>query len=345
MLYAGAHGQTEAQMASALGFTLPQDRLHPALNWLDLELSSRAEADPGEGGGQPFRLDVVNQVWAQIGFEFLPSYLDTLAVSYGAGLQLLDFQKHPEPSRIAINDWVADQTHQRIQDLLPEDSIGQDTRVVLTNAVYFSASWREPFDESRTRDASFQPLAGAPVMVPTMYHSGEMGAYAAGDGYMLAELPYVGDQVVMTFLVPDAGRFAEIEAGLTGAGLTSMLATLEPSGLDIALPRFKVEFDLSMIETLGALGMIDAFVASKADFSGIDGQPDLVVGAVQHKAFIKVDEKGTEAAAATGVALVPTAEPVVQEVQIDRPFLFFLRDRPTGAVLFIGRVTDPAAFR
>jgi serpin B len=342
MLYAGARGDTESQMAEALGYTLPQDRLHPAMNWLDLELSSRADADPGEGGGQPFTLRIVNHLWGQTGFSFLPAFLDTLAVSYDAGLSLFDFTKEAAAARVAINDWVAAQTHDRIKDLLPEGLPTPDTRLVLTNAVYFYASWMHPFEHSATHDAPFHLDGGSDVSVPTMHKVDDDGAFAAGDGYVVAEMPYVGGQVAMTLVVPDAGRFDEIEASLTAERLDAMIADLHPSALDIAMPSFQFELGLSLPQALAALGMVDAF-GPKSDLSGIDGARDLFVQAIIHKAFIKVDEDGTEAAAATAVVVGDTAEPIRDTVNVDRPFLFFLRDRGTGAILFVGRVTNPAA--
>jgi serpin B len=342
MLYAGARGDTASQMADAIGFTLPQDRLHPAMNWLGLELASRADVPTGEGEeGAPFALRVVNRVWGQNGFHFEPAFLDTLSVSYDAGVGLFDFAHDAENARVAINDWVADQTEQRIRDLLSRDHITAATKVVLTNAVFFTASWAMPFPEARTQPASFQPLTGAAVSVPTMHKFDEDCAFAEGDGYVLAEMPYVGHQVAMTLLVPDAGRFAEVEASLTGARLTEMLAGLVPGALDIALPRFQFQGSLDLPAQLTALGMHDAFEPT-ADFSGIDGARDLVVSAVVHKAFIKVDEHGTEAAAATAVVIGPPSVPQSHTVVVDRPFLFFLRDRGTGAILFVGRVTNPA---
>jgi serpin B len=343
MLYAGARGDTESQMAAALGYTLPQERLHPAMNWLGLELASRADAPTGDDEeGAPFALRVVNRVWGQNGFHFEPGYLDTLSVSYDAGLGLFDFAHDAENARLAINDWVAAETEQRIRDLLSRDHITATTKVVLTNAVYFTASWAKPFPEAGTQPASFQPLSGAAVTVPIMHKLDDECAFAEGDGYVIAEMPYVGHQVAMALLVPDAGRFAEIEAGLTGARLTQMLAGLTPGALDISMPKFQLAGSLDLPAQLTALGMHDAFDAN-ADFSGIDGARDLVVSAVVHKAFIKVDEHGTEAAAATAVVVGPPSIPQSHTVVIDRPFLFFLRDRGTGAILFVGRVTNPAA--
>ncbi len=343
MLYAGARGDTETQMATALGYTLPQDRLHPAMNWLDLELSSRADADPGDHGGKPFALRVVNRIWGQTGFEVLPAFLDTLATSYDAGLSLFDFSKDAPAARVAINAWVAEQTNGRIKDLLPEGLPDENSRLVLTNAVYFYASWKKVFDHDATHAATFHPLVGADVSVPMMHKHDEDGAYAAGDGYVLAELPYVGDQVAMTLLVPDAGRFAEIEASLTGEKLDTMLAGLEPAGLEISVPRFQIEHSLDLPELLAALGMTSAFDPLKADLSGINDTEPLYVKAVLHKAFIKVDEDGTEAAAATDVVIEGDGALIEENVTVDRPFLFFLRDRVTGTIIFVGRVTNPAA--
>ena len=343
MLYAGAHGQTETQMAAALGYTLPQERLHPAMNWLDLALASRAAAVPDEHDGHPFELKVVNRIWGQTGFAFLPAFLDTLAVSYAAGLRLFDFTTQAEPARQAINDWVAEATHERVKNLLPQGSVTPDTRLVLTNAVYFLASWKKPFAEASTQPAPFGLLDGTSVTVPMMHKLDEECAYAAGDGYVLAELPYVGDQVAMTLLVPDTGRFDEIEGSLTGERLATLLGSLHSSGLDISLPRFQFELAIDLAGTLQSLGMTDAFDVGAADFSGIDGTRSLAVSAARHKAFIKVDEQGTEAAAATAVVVGPPSVPTFETVNVDRPFLFFLRDRSTGAILFVGRVVNPAA--
>ena len=342
MLYVGARGNTETQMAAALGFTLPQDRLHPAQNWLDLELSSRSEVDTSATGGHPFKLSIVNKLWAQDGFELVPAFLDTLAASYDAGVQLLDFAASPESARLAINAWVAEKTEERIKDLLVPGTISPLTRVVLTNAVYFFASWSVPFEESHTVDGTFHPLEGLPVTVPMMNKWDEEATYAKGDGYELVQMDYLGHQVAMTLLVPDPGHFEDVEAGLTGASLQAMFDELHSASVHIGMPRFQIDLALDLVPVLSALGMTDAFADGRADFSGIDGTTDLVVTAVAHKAFIKVDEKGTEATAATAIVAGPTASPEPVSITIDRPFLFFLRDRVTGAILFVGRVTNPA---
>jgi serpin B len=340
MTYAGARGETEQQMAAALHFALPQDRLHPAFNGLDLMLASRGEGASGKDD-EGFRLNVVNAVWGQAGYEFLGAFLDTLAENYGAGLRLLDFRTDPEASRRTINDWVSDQTEGLIQDLIPQGVIDQLTRLVLTNAIYFNAAWAEPFEAKKTEDRPFYLLDGNPVTVPMMHNSASYG-YAQGSGYQAIELPYDGHELSMVVLLPDTGTFGAFEGSLDGSRLDAILGDLRQQSITLTMPKFKFDSDFSLSGALAALGMPAAF-SSDADFSGMDGKRDLFIQEVVHKAFVTVDEEGTEAAAATGVVIGLMAAPgAPTEVTVDRPFLFLIRDVETGAILFLGRVLDPA---
>jgi serpin B len=334
MLYAGARGDTESQMAGALEYLLPQARLHPFFNKLDLELNSRGK------GSRPFRLDIVNATFGQTGYTFLAPYLDTLAINYGAGLNLLDFQADPEGSRRLINDWVDSRTGGRIKDLLPDGSISSLTRLVLANAIYFKADWLKKFEKDDTRDADFD-TGSRTVTVPTMHSTQKKASYGKGSGYQAASIPYDGEEVSMVIIVPDRGAMASFEQGLDVTLLDEILARMEPITVDLALPRFKFEYDLDLMRVLKALGMNDAF-SEKADFSGLDGRRDLFVSGVFHKAFVEVKEEGTEAAAATAAGAVATSMPASVSLEVDRPFVFLIRDRETGAILFMGRVVDPS---
>jgi serpin B len=337
MTYAGARGDTGTQMADALDFTLSQDRLHPAFNSLDLALASRGRGAAGKDG-EGFRLHVVNAIWGQAGFEFLDEYLDLLAENYGAGLRLLDFIKETEPSRVTINDWVSDQTEQRIKDLIPPGSINTLTRLVLTNAIYFNAAWEFPFDEKATSPADFYLLDGSTVTVPMMRNDESFG-YADGDGYLAVELPYDGHELSMVIVMPEAGQFASFESSLTGERAADIIGSIEYQRILLSMPKWEYDYSLGLKDALTSLGMGVAFTEA-ADFSGMDGRRDLVIQDVLHKAFVSVDEAGTEAAAATAVIVGLTSMP--PQVTIDRPFIYFIRDIETGAILFVGRVIDPS---
>jgi serpin B len=341
MTYAGAHGTTESQMAETLHFTLDQDDLHPAFNRLDLELNGRGEIGPPyEGEG--FELSVVHATWGQRGYTFLRSYLDVLAVHYGAGLRLLDFVADPGGSRETINDWVSKETNGRIVDLLPPDAIDATVRLVLTNAIYFNAPWLKPFDDALTSSGTFEPLAGGAVSVPMMRQASMFG-YTAWNGGQAVELPYNGDTLSMVLLVPDRGAYGSFEEDLDLGRYEEIVGALELRQVDLRLPKFEYGYDASLVEPLVALGMTDPF-GTAADFSGIDGTHDLSISMVLHKAWVSVDEAGTEAAAATAV-IVPiggSPDPPVT-LTVNRPFLFVIRDLPTGSILFVGRVVNPAA--
>lgn len=341
MTCAGARGETEQQMAETLHFTLPQDRLHPAFNALDLELASRGEGTKGKDH-EGFRLHIVNAIWGQRDYAFLNDFLDVLAENYGAGLRLLDFVHQPDQSRVAINDWVSDQTEGKIENLIPQGLIDALTRLVLTNAIYFNAAWLDPFDKGSTQDGTFHTLDGLDVTVPMMAQTKSFN-YAAGDGYQAVELPYDGRELSMIILLPDSGQFEAFENTLDAALVDNIVSDLETRQVALTMPRFEFESEFSLADILAAMGMPVAFTGD-ADFSGMTGNRELAISDVVHKAFVSVDEAGTEAAAATAVVMRLTAapgEPV--QVTVDRPFVFLIRDSGTGTVLFMGRVVNPSA--
>ena len=341
MTYAGARGETAEQMADTLQFLLEQASLHPAFNWLDAELAKRGEGAQGKDG-EGFRLNIVNAIWGQKDYEFLPDFLDVLAENYGAGLRILDFITETEKSRLAINDWVSNQTEGRIEDLIPPGAIDALTRLVLTNAIYFNAAWENPFDEKMTADGPFYLLNGEQVTVPMMRQTESFG-YTAGDGYQAVELFYDGCELSMVILLPEAGQFEAFEKTLNAQQVSDIISGLQPTEVALTMPKFEFDSEFSLKDTLAGMGMPIAF-SSVADFSGMTGKRELYISDVVHKAFVAVDEKGTEAAAATAVIMTLTAvpEPPV-EVTIDRSFIFLIRDIETGAILFVGRVMNPGA--
>ncbi len=341
MTWAGARGETETDMASAMHFLLPQTQLHPALNKLDLDLASRGQGAKGKDGAG-FRLHVLNAIWGQQGYKFTPQYLDTLATNYGAALRVLDFMKQPDQSRITINDWVAQQTENRIKDLIPAGSINSLTRLVLTNAIYFNAAWAQPFQKGATSEGTFHRLNGSDVTASMMRQTDSF-RYSEGTNYQATELPYDGNELSMIVILPKAGTFGDFEQSFDSASLKAIVDGLKTREVALTMPKFGYETSMSLKQSLGALGMGIAFTDS-ADFSGMDGAHDLRIQDVIHKAFVAVDEDGTEAAAASAVIVGTTAMPVnTAEMKVDRPFLFLIRDNPTGTVLFLGRVSDPSA--
>jgi len=296
------------------------------------------------GEMQPFELNIANAIWGQIGHPFLPAFLDTLAMNYGAGLRLTDFQNALEASRQESNQWVEDQTKGRIKYLIPEGSLTDATRLVLTNAIYFKADWMMPFSADLTMEKPFNLLDGSQVNVDMMAQSEEHSyPYAAGDGYQAIELPYIGNQVSMLLIVPDQGNYEAIEEQLDAAMIEDINTQLLERLVDLSMPKFSFTWKLNLKEALEVMGMRDAFQTELADFSGMDGEKDLHIQNIFHKAFVAVDEKGTEAAAATAVdmSLEAMMEPGV-EFWVDRPFIFLIRHRETGAVLFAGRMLDPS---
>lgn len=342
MAYAGAAGITASEMAAALHFSLPAERLFPAFNSLDLNLASRGQGKKATDGG-PMQVKIVNAAWAERTYQFRSEFLDTLASNFGAGINLLDFVKNWEPARITINDWVSDQTNDRIKDLLPEGSLDTMTRLVLTNAVYLNAAWKDPFDPTDTRDGTFTLLAGSPMT--TKFMGAHVTAPAVkGDGFSAVALPYDDERLSMLLLVPDAGTFGTFESSLDASKLGSIVAASQVQPVSLRMPRFRTETSQEFVAILESLGVHAAFQPGNADFSGMDGSRELYISEVVHKAFIDVGEKGTEAAAATAVVTKGLGIDAPTDISIvaDRPFIYVLRDQPTGAILFMGRVLDPS---
>lgn len=342
MTYAGARGETEQQMANALRFSLPQEHLHPAFNALDQQLTNLAHGTQVGEEGEGFRLHLANALWGQQGFEFLNEFLDTLGQNYGAGLRLVDFSANSEAARQVINQWVSEQTEQKIQNLIPQGVLNPLTRLVLTNAIYFNAAWQTAFLKEATSEEPFFLLNGEKVTVAMMKLNKSL-LYAEGADFQLVCLPYEGGSIEMVVILPEAGQFEALRAKIDAAWLTEALAQRQSHTVDLSMPKFKVESDFRLVDALSALGMPAAFQPDQADFSGMDGRRDLYIGEVLHKAYVNVDEAGTEAAAATAVIMEMTAglpeQPVV--MTINRPFLFLIREVQSGTVLFVGQVTEP----
>jgi serpin B len=335
MTYAGASGTTAAQMAETFGFAAAED-LHPVLNLLDQRLA----------GDQNFELAIANSLWGQDGFAFRQGYLEELARSYGAGLRLVDFvdAANREAARLAINGWVEEQTNDRIKDLVPQGTLTELTRLVLANAIYFKADWRFPFSKEATADRSFTLNDGTTVRVPSMYRANMPLRYAALKEYEVVELPYDGTEISMLVLLPRKGEFEALESWLDAATLDGTLGSLLPRTVSVTMPKFEFTVDLALKEHLQAMGMTAPFDPGQADFSGIadPANAPLYIQDALHKAFVRADEEGTEAAAATAIIVGTTSMPVdVVELVIDRPFVFLIRDDATGTVLFAGRVMDP----
>jgi len=340
MTYAGARRNTEAQMAKTLHFTLSQERLHPTFNALDLELAKRATSDLGSVA--QIQLDIANSLWGQRGADFLKTFLGVIATNYGASLNLVDFAGNPEGSRDIINKWVEEKTQNKITELVPPGGILTATRLVLVDAIYFNAVWQSDFDESATKDGEFRLIDGGTVTTPMMHQKNPFNYYRA-DNFQLVELPYWGRELSMYIMLPDEGKFSAFEKSLDSEILGNAIKSSDIKTIELSMPKYEFTSMFSLKDTLAAMGMPDAF--GPADFSGMDGGTGLYIGDVFHKTFVKVNEIGTIAAAATAVRVDKGGgfgPPEVVEFNMDRPFVFVIRDNPTGTILFAGRVLNPA---
>jgi len=340
MTYAGADGVTADEMAAVLNFDLDDESLHRAFNDLDAILESRSFEGPDENG---VVVRSANSLWGHRGVPFEDAFLDTLALNYGAGMRLVDFAAAAEEARETINEWVAAETNDKITDLIPAGALDALTRLVLVNAVYLDATWASQFDPESTYDGSFFPADGTQIEVPLMTQTASF-PFAAGDGWQAVELPYLRNELALMVVVPDEGRFSEVERLLGSELIADVSAGLAPVEVALTLPKFEFRTQAGLNPALRELGMAMAFDPNSADFTRMTRAEQLFVGEVIHEAFISVDEEGTEAAAATAVVMRATSAPLeTVEMTIDRPFLFALRDLETGALLFLGRVMNPAA--
>jgi serpin B len=351
MTRAGARGATAAEMDRVLRI----DSLGSAGSAGDVAAVHEAVAALLRAWNDPARtsyeLRVVSRLFGALGHAFEPPFLALTGERYGAPLESLDFRGDADGSRRHINDWVAARTGDRIQDLLPARSIQPDTRLVLANAAYFLGRWARRFEPAATRPDVFWAEGRREIRAPLMRQT-ERFRYAAGPGWKLLEMPYVGAELAMAVILPDArDGLAELERGLSVAELERWLATISDTRVAVVLPRFRVAPGESarLDRLLAAMGMPTAFTA-QADFGAMADPPDpddrLAIGAVYHKAFVQVDEAGTEAAAATAVAMAPGGAPrpapAPPEFRADHPFLFLIRDLRSGIILFLGRLVDPS---
>ena len=340
MARAGARGTTATEMDAVLR-GLGSDEHAAWLASLDAALNARTGSFPDTAGKpQDVTLRMTDAAFGQRGLKLQAAYLDALASRLGAGLRLVDYKTAAEAARVAINAWVADQTEQRIKELLAKGTLDDMTRLVLVNAIYLKAAWQTPFVEDATAPATFTKLDGSTVSVPMMHLTEEL-AYASGNGWQAVELPYVGGKLAMDVIVPDDAR--AFEGSFDGAAYASIVDGLKRTSVILGLPKFKAETHVSLGDVLAAMGMPAAF-SDRADFSGITTEEPLLITAVIHQANIDVDEHGTTAAAATAVVIGRMSLPANQvTLTVDHPFLFALRDLETGAVLFLGRIVDPTA--
>ena len=337
MTSAGARGGTEAGMAKVLHFTLPGEELHTAFAGLIRGLDEDKK-------GRGYELVVANALWGQKGYGFLKEYLDLTKSCYGAGLHEVDFEKAAEAARKTINAWVEEKTKEKIKDLIKPGVLSSLTRLVLTNAIYFKGQWASRFKKEATKDGPFTLSSGKKTAVPMMNQTEEFGYMEDGDVQAL-ELPYIGDRLSMVVLLPKkVDGLAGLEESLTAKKLSKWLSAVRKQKVVVSLPRFKFTSEFGLADVLKSMGMTDAFLLPPADFSGMDGKKDLFISAVIHKAFVDVNEEGTEAAAATAVvmALRMAAPEPVPIFRADHPFLFIIRDTESGNILFMGRMIDPS---
>lgn len=353
MTYAGARGETEAQMAQALHFptrpkVLPQNYGGPIQQgWEQEQFASvfggiiKDLNNRGKKGG--FELTVANALWGQKDYRFLKEFLEFVESKYDGQLNELDFISNTESARKTINAWVEKKTKGKIKDLIAQGVLNQLTRLVLTNAIYFKGNWARQFEEKDTREDTFTLLSSEEVNTPMMNQTAEFG-YIEAEDFQGLELPYVDDELSMIILLPkEIDGLIEIEKSLTAENLSQWLTRIRKRKVVISVPKFKETCQFSLADVLGQMGMTDAFVPAAADFSGMNGKGDLFISAVIHKAFVDVNEEGTEAAAATGVAVGLTAvgPKEIPVFRADHPFLFLIRDNKSGSILFIGRMMNP----
>ena len=335
MTCAGARGTTEKQMAETLHFMPDGQMLHPAFSSLQSQLMQEQEKGQVE-------LSIANALWVEKGFSLLKNFTDLTGRYYEASVNRVGFKNETERARLQINAWVEDKTKNKIQELIKPGVLDSLTRLVLTNTIYFKGNWARRFKKDRTREEQFWMEPGTAVMVPMMNGQDDFG-YLEDEMLQALELPYAGDSLSMIVLLPRSiDGLGALEDTLAADTLTARLDAIRKREVRVSLPKFTMTSQFELAQTLGSMGMPEAF-SGAADFSGMTGGRDLFISAVVHKAFVDVNEEGTEAAAATGVAMRLTAAPVSPPVfRADHPFIFLIRHNPSGSILFLGRLTRPA---
>jgi serpin B len=336
MTYAGAREKTANQMAAALHFNQEPDKLHLSMGELISRLNAvqkKAEVD----------LSVANAIWAQKGYQFLDEFFRVVQQSYQADLNQVDFTTAADAARQAINRWVEEQTHQKIKDLIPPGVLNALTRLVLVNAIYFKGFWDTQFKPEDTQEMAFWLSAETNVRVPMM-HQEHQFEYWENEWLQLLEMPYKDEALSLIVLLPrEKTGISVLEQKLTVENILRWQDQLRKQKIKLFFPKFKIEAQFNLGQTLSAMGMPDAFDPNRADFSAMIGKKELFISAVIHKAFVEVNEEGTEAAAATGVVVgVTSIAPPPPTFKADHPFVFFIRDNATRSILFLGRVLNPS---
>lgn len=343
MTSTGAKGKTLDEMNQTLHF--PADQAETNAGFASIMKTLNNESVPAAKRG--YELSVANALWGQKGANWLPTFLETTGKNYGAGLREVDFEGATEASRKTINRWVEQQTHDKIKDLLQEGVLKPDTQLVLTNAIYFKGSWALEFNKKATKDEPFFVDGAKEAKVPTM-HISSSNRYHEEAGFQALELPYKGKDLSMVIFLPKTkDGLAAFEKTLSAAKLNEWLGKLRfEETVVVSLPKFKMTSEFSLAKTLSAMGM-NLLFSDGADLSGMNGKGGLYVSDAIHKAFVDVNEEGTEAAAATAIVVRPTSARIdpkpIPVFKADHPFFFAIRDNRTGSVLFVGRVTDPTA--
>jgi serpin B len=338
MLYPGAKGATAQEIAAVLHLDVPDETLHAVRNAIETALSAEPTSAGPDDERQPFVVHPANSAWGQGGYPFLDDYLRVLASQYGAGLRLVDFINDPQGATDTINAWVEDATENRIKDLIPDGDIDPTTRLVLVNAIWFYANWAEQFDPDLTSNDPFTLANGEKVTVPMMHQSLE-AEYGSNAVFEAVRVPYAGD-ASMIIALPKSRSLADTIAATRAEDLDINWSEAQ---VDLSVPSFQFDSDVSLKDALEQLGMIQAFDPATADLTGITAARELFVSDALHKTFIAVDETGTEAAAATALIMRLSAARVGEPITFtaDRPFLFWIEQNSTGEMLFLGQVTDP----
>ncbi len=333
MIYEGARGNTKSEIQSIFHFTESDLARRDSVKILDSELNNP---------NGTYKLDIANALWIQNDFTVLKNYTDTLEKYYAAKALNLDFKNKPEDSRQMINKWVENKTEQKIKDLLPPDSINDLTRVVLTNAIYFKGNWTNQFDGTQTREENFT-TADQHIVKVSMMTTQSNFKYVLDKDLQVLEMPYQGGALSMIVLLPAENNLKPLTGSLSVERLNEWKSKLIPEQITVYMPKFTIDTKYILNDNLSFMGMPSAFSPNDADFTGITGKKDLYISTVVHQAFVKVDEKGTEAAAATGISLSATSAHLSSKVfKADHPFMFLIYDNQTGLVLFIGQMTNPS---